>query len=185
MTRSCCIRVAISKYAPPATTPAECQLDTRSPPRLPFTVVKRGLTALTLVILLAACHRNTTGPRLVVAVNAGVEGDALKEAARDYERLAGIRMDIVELPYANLFEKAMLDLDSRTGAYDVIMMDDPWFPRLASDEKLAALEPFYRNAGLPGPEPDFVATSLALCHEPYPSGRLYALPYVGNSQLFF
>jgi multiple sugar transport system substrate-binding protein len=131
------------------------------------------------------CARVEGGSRLVVAVNAGVEGDALKAAAADYQTLTGARMEIIELPYANLFEKAMLDLDSRTGAYDVIMMDDPWFPRLASAGKLTALEPLYRQAGQPGPDDDFVATSLGLCRDPSQGNRLYALPYVGNSQLFF
>src|SRR4030095_10697782 len=32
---------------------------------------------------------------------------------------------------------------------------------------------------------DFVPSSLALCRSPYETGTLYALPYVGNSQLFF
>lgn len=140
------------------------------------------------ILLAAGCSRGPggrSGPRLVVAINAGVEGDALKAAARDYQQSAGVRMDVVELPYANLFEKVMLDLTSRTGAYDVIMMDDPWFPRLASGEKLAALDPLYRKAGMAGPDSDFVSSSLALGHEPYPNGPLYGLPYVGNCQLFF
>lgn len=144
------------------------------------------MLALAAVVSAVACSRgHASGPRLVVAINAGVEGDALKAASWDYERISGTRMEIVELPYANLFEKAMLDLDSRTGAYDVIMMDDPWFPRLASGGKLAALDPLYRKSGAAGPDDDFIASSLALCHDPYPDGRLYALPYVGNSQLFF
>ena len=138
-----------------------------------------------MLLAAAGCSRGRTGPRLVVAINAGVEGDALKAAARDYERVAGMRMDVVELPYSNLFEKVLLDLASHTGAYDVIMMDDPWFPRLASEEKLVSLEPLYRKAGMAGPDADFIATSLSLCHEPYPTGPLYALPYVGNSQFFF
>lgn len=148
----------------------------------------RLLFAIPALLAAAGCSRGpagSSGPRLVVAINAGVEGDALKAAARDYEQAAGVRMDVVELPYANLFEKVMLDLTSRTGAYDVIMMDDPWFPRLASDGKLAALEPHYRKAGLAGPDSDFVPSALALGHEPYPNGALYGLPYVGNCQLFF
>lgn len=136
-------------------------------------------------LLGASCGRAPEGPRLVVAVNAGVEGDALKQAAAAYQREAGVRMEVVELPYGNLFEKILLDLDSRTGAYDVVMMDDPWFPRLASDGKLASLEPQYRKAGLAGPDDDFIASSLRLGHEPYPAGPLYGLPYVGNCQLFF
>ena len=140
---------------------------------------------LSILVLAAGCSRGPAGPRLIVAINAGVEGEALKAATRDYQRIRGVRMEIVELPYANLFEKALLDLVSRTGAYDVIMMDDPWFPRLASEEKLAPLEPLYQQEAVAGPDPDFVPASLAICHEPYPRGRLYALPYVGNSQIFF
>ena len=145
----------------------------------------RATLAACLLAVAVGCARGPAGPRLVIAVNAGVEGDALKKAARDYEQSSGIRMELVELPYGSLFEKAMLDLDSRTGAYDVIMMDDPWFPRLAAGGKLAPLEPLYAQAGAAGPDADFIASSLQLCHEPYPDGRLYALPYVGNSQFFF
>jgi multiple sugar transport system substrate-binding protein len=141
--------------------------------------------ALGILLALAGCARLPEGPRLVVAVNAGVEGEALKAAAGDYQQLTATRMEIIELPYANLFEKAMLDLDSRTGAYDVIMMDDPWFPRLAAGGKLAPLEPLYQKAGADGPDADFIAAAVSLGREPYPEGALYALPYVGNSQLFF
>ena len=66
-------------------------------------------------------------------MNAGVEGSALKAAAREWGELRNTRIEVVELPYANLFEKESLDLTSRTGAYDVIMLDDPWFPRLVAD----------------------------------------------------
>jgi multiple sugar transport system substrate-binding protein len=65
------------------------------------------------------------------------------------------------------------------------MIDDPWFPRLAEMGGLAELEPFYRSRGLAGPDADFVETSLALGKHPYGAGTLYALPCVGNTQLFF
>jgi hypothetical protein len=47
--------------------------------------------------------------RLTIAVNSGVEGDALKQAAKDYEAATGTRVEIAEFPYANLFEKEMVD----------------------------------------------------------------------------
>jgi len=114
-------------------------------------------------------------PSLVVAVNAGVEGDALKAAAREFGSAQSLDVEIVDLPYANLFEKELLDLTSRTGAYDVIMIDDPWFPRLAQNDALA---PFASQA----PDPDFLQSCLDVCRL---NGTYYALPYVGNSQLFF
>ena len=148
--------------------------------------------ALALVILCVAfclitgCKGSGNGSsKLTLAVNSGVEGDALKEAARDYETLKGIEVSIAEFPYDNLFEKELIDLTAATGAYDLIMLDDPWFPRFATEHLLTELSQLYQRRGQHGPDPDFVASSIALCKHPYESGDLYALPYVGNSQLFF
>ena len=124
--------------------------------------------------LLAGCSRTGSNKTLTIAVNAGVEGSALKAAAQEWGGLRNTRIQVVELPYANLFEKESLDLTSRTGAYDVIMMDDPWFPKLVAD---SGLTPLPRQ-----PDTDFLASCLAVCRN---SGTFYALPYVGNSQLFF
>lgn len=122
---------------------------------------------------------------LTIAINSGVEGDALKQAARDYERETGVHINIAEFPYANLFEKELIDLSARTGAYDLIMLDDPWFPKFASLNVLTDLTPLLQKRGKQSADDDFVATSLSLCREPYETGTLLALPYVGNSQLFF
>lgn len=144
-----------------------------------------GVLGASVAFLFSGCSQSPSGPSLTVAVNAGVEGDALKAAAQDYGRLhPGLRVETVELPYSSLFEKELLDVTFGTRAYDVIMMDDPWFSRLADHEKLTAFEPLYRGQGR-GPGDDFIPACLAICREPYRSGRLYALPYVGNAQLFF
>src|SRR5436309_2749351 len=146
----------------------------RAPGRL---VVLCGAVA----IFALACSRSTANS-LTIAVVAGVEGDALKAAAGRYRELhPSLGIEIVELPYSSLFEKILLDVTFGTGAYDVIMMDDPWFPRLAEHEKLTALEPLLAG----DVDPDFIPACIAVCREPYQSGRLYALPYVGNSQLYF
>jgi multiple sugar transport system substrate-binding protein len=141
---------------------------------------------LTLVLFLS-CQRGTDPNKqsLTLAVNSGVEGDALKQAALDYEAQAGVHINIAEFPYANLFEKELIDLGARSSAYDLIMLDDPWFPKFASQQLLTELTPMLQRRGLAGPDDDFVPTSIALGREPYQTGALYALPYVGNSQLLF
>lgn len=131
---------------------------------------------LAVFVCLAACNR-TPERSLTIAVNAGVEGTALKTAAKEWGAAQGVKVEVVELPYANLFEKEQLDLSSRTGAYDVIMLDDPWFPRLVEGGNLA---PLPRE-----PDADFMASCRAVCRNPYAGGTYFALPYVGNSQLFF
>lgn len=149
----------------------------------------RIIVSLTLIFLLAlsACNRNPQPARkqLTLAVVSGVEGEALKQAAHDYEAQTNVHIEIAQLPYANLFEKELIDLKSRTGAYDLIMLDDPWFPRFASEQLLTDLTPLLQQRGQSGPDSDFVETSIALCRHPYQTGSLYAFPYVGNSQLFF
>ena len=136
-------------------------------------MLNRLLMAVVL-LLLSGCDKSARP--LTIAINAGVEGDALKAAAQEWGDKSGVRVDVVELPYSNLFEKLLLDLTSRTGAYDVVMMDDPWFPRMVEGGKLLEL---------PTPDSDFVESCLDVCRHPYKTGKFYALPYVGNSQLFF
>src|SRR5438552_3098619 len=74
---------------------------------------------------LAACKNNGAtkdAKQITIAVNSGVEGDALKQAAKDYQAQTGVGVQIAEFPYANLFEKELVDLNSNTGAYDLIML---------------------------------------------------------------
>src|ERR1700752_4473445 len=130
------------------------------------------------LLLFASCTGNNQRKQITFAVVSGVEGEALKQAAADYEKQTGMHIDIAEFPYTNLFEKELIDLKARTGAYDLIMLDDPWFPRFAHEKVLTDLTPLLQKRGQSGPDADFVETSLALCREPYKTGSLYALPYV-------
>ena len=143
---------------------------------------------LASLLLLAGCTSNQNpkpnGKQLTLAVVSGVEGEALKAAARDYEAQTGTHINIAQFPYANLFEKELIDLKARTGAYDLIMLDDPWFSRFVHEQLLTEISPAPHFEKLDS-DKDFVATSMGLCRYPYKTGPLYALPYVGNSQLFF
>ena len=144
------------------------------------------LLLITTIVFGISCRTNqSSSKQLTLAVVSGVEGDALKQAALDYEAKTGVHINIAEFPYANLFEKELIDFNAQTGAYDLIMLDDPWFPRFATKQFLTELTPLLQKRGQNGPDSDFVEKSVALCRHPYEVGALYALPYVGNSQLFF
>src|ERR671937_237380 len=116
-------------------------------PNMKKTVVIASLLAL--AISFSSCLRagKEDTRTLTLAINSGVEGDALKQAAKDYEAQTGVHINIAEFPYANLFEKELIDLNAQTGAYDLIMLDDPWFPRFASAEFLADLQHLYERSG--------------------------------------
>ena len=140
---------------------------------------------LVLLVLAVGCATKPNSKQLTLALVEGVEGEALKQAARDYEAQTGIRINFAQFPYQSLFEKELIDLNARTGAYDLIMLDDPWFPRFAGSQFLTDLTPLLQKRGQTGPDADFVEASINVCRHPFQTGTLYALPYVGNSQLFF
>ena len=105
---------------------------------------------LLLVVVTMSCSKDqqqSSRKQLTVAAMAGPEGEALKQAALDYEAQTGVHLSITEFPYANLFDKEMIDLNARTGAYDLIMLDDPWFPIFASKQFLTELTPLLQKRG--------------------------------------
>ena len=122
---------------------------------------------------------------IVLAVPNGSEGDGLRAAAADYQKMKGITIDIVQAPYANLFEKAANAGASKSGAYDIVLMDDPWLPFFAENGYLEPLASYFKALGTDGPDSDFLAKSIALCRNPYNTGPYVCLPYVGNAQMFF
>src|SRR5262245_3586673 len=128
---------------------------------------------LATALIVTNCRPTATnGKTLTIAINSGVEGDALRRAANDYEAQTSIHINIAEFPYANLFEKELLDLNARTGAYDLIMLDDPWFPKFVSQDVLTDLGPLLQKHGRTAPDDDFVAASIALCRDPFRTAGL-------------
>lgn len=149
-------------------------------------------------------------PTLRIAIHEGVEGVALKALAFDFSREKRVSVELFELPYDALYEAEMDAVSAEDPPYDVIMVDDPWLPALIGNgagEATARLGEFVFDAaecasfGLH----DFVPSTLRVSLHPEhpeaaaPSGvdaatrpftcdrpfdGLYALPFVGNSQLF-
>ena len=76
--------------------------------------------------------------------------------------------DVLNFAVASSIEvaKEPVDLNAQTGAYDLIMLDDPWFPRFANAELLADLTPLYQKRNRSGLDDNFIPASLALCRHP-------------------
>ena len=130
------------------------------------------LAAILIAMLAPLFGCQATQKRLTLAVVSGVEGEALKQAARRYQAETGTIVEVVEFPYNDLYAKELLDLTTRSGSYDLVMLDDPWFPRFAEGELMADLGPMYESRGLAGPDPDFLPVSINLCRHPYETGAL-------------
>ncbi|MCI8822904.1 MAG: sugar ABC transporter substrate-binding protein [Lachnospiraceae bacterium] len=66
------------------------------------------------------------GEKLTVLYMSGVYADAAKSIVADFEAETGATVEVVDFPYTTLHEKALLDLTSGTGSYDIIDVASQW-----------------------------------------------------------
>ena len=152
-------------------------------------ILKCVLVLLVAIVLIGTGfpggQKDAAAAKLVLATLNSVEGKTTAIALRDYGKLKGIEVEVVEAPYSNLFEKEVLDLSQKTGLYDIILLDDPWFTQYAENGWLTDMTPFLEKKGEAGLSDDFIPTSAAICRHPYATGKVYAMPFFGNAQMFF
>lgn len=66
------------------------------------------------------------GQKLTVLYMSSVYADAARAMVDEFEEVTGATVDVVDFPYTTLHEKALLDLTSGTGSYDVIDVASQW-----------------------------------------------------------
>src|SRR5947209_7024260 len=149
-----------------------------------------------LPAILAACGTSTgTGSnkpsKLVIAAVQGVEDGPLKKVAPNYKSQTGIDIQIVELPYPQLFEKLVTTFQANGSSYDLCMMDDPWMPKFGTMNALQPLDSnfgFTRDSDIPTVVYD--VGTWPPPHGPVPpteqgkSQHLYGITIVGNVEMF-
>ena len=140
---------------------------------------------LTAALALSSLVATQASADITILVPSGSEGDGLRAAAADYSKMKNIKVEIVQAPYSNEFEQAANAGQTKSGAFDIVLMDDPWIPFFAENGHLEDLTQYFKKAGREGPDNDFLSKSLAVCRNPYNSGPYVCLPYVGNAQMFF
>jgi multiple sugar transport system substrate-binding protein len=140
--------------------------------------MKRTLCGAFLGALLLA-----TGARaetLVIAGRDGAFASAVKLAAESYKaKNPGIEIQQLELAGGPLLEKETIALREKSGAYDVIMLDDIWAPEFMSKGWLADLD---KLGG--GVSEDFVRPARDVSRHPVGEGPYFAVPFVGNVEMY-
>jgi len=144
-------------------------------------MIRRLLLSAVFAFLMAS----TASADITILVPSGSEGDGIRAAATDYSKMKGTKIEIVQAPYNNVFEQAANAGQTKSGAFDIVLMDDPWIPFFAENGHLENLTSYFSAIGMPGPDNDFLAKSLAVCRNPYNTGPFVCIPYVGNAQMFF
>ncbi|WP_018526449.1 extracellular solute-binding protein [Alkalispirochaeta alkalica] len=148
-------------------------------------------TCLVLVVLILCAAAVFAGGKreegvttLTIAGRDGAFGTAMDLATQEYTRQnPNVRFEILKLSGAELMEQTVIELRGGTGAFDVLLVDDPFLPRIQDAGWLVNLDDLYREQGLEI-DPDLVENMVNVGRYPYPSGDLYALPHVGNVALF-
>ena len=112
-----------------------------------------------------------------ILVPSGSEGDGLRAAAADYAKMKGIKVEIVQAPYTNVFEQGANAGATKSGAFDIMLMDDPWIPFFAENGHLEDLTSYFNAIGRAGPDNDFLWKVAGGLPQPlqHRSVRLHAL----------
>ena len=117
--------------------------------------------------------------RLVVAGRDGVYAEAMAWLIEAYAAAnPQAEIESLELPYAGLYERAVIDLREGADAFDIILLDDTWATEFMSRDWLMDLDA--AGVGTEG----FVDSTVAVARYPAGDGTLSALPFVGNVELF-
>lgn len=133
---------------------------------------------LTGAVLIASV--SAKAEKLVIAGRDGGYGKALKLAVEMYKaKNPGLEVERLELTGGGLFEKVTIAMREKAGAYDVIMLDDPWAVEFMSKGWLSDLD---KLGG--GVDEDFVKPARDVSRYPVGTGPFYAVPFVGNVELF-
>ena len=118
--------------------------------------------------------------KLTVAARGGSHVEAMELVKGAFEEKYNAEIEILGLEAADLKQKVSLDIKNKEGAYDLIMIDDPWMPEFTQANMLENL----KDLGIEE-DADFIKQSLDIGKVPYASGDLYALPFSGNVQFLF
>ena len=82
-----------------------------------------------------------------------------------------------------MFEQGANAGATKSGVFDIILMDDPSIPFFAENGHLEDLTSYFNAIGVPGPDNDFLGIASGL-----PQSLQYRtvrrIPYVGNAQMF-
>ncbi len=149
--------------------------------------------ALVLVVgvgLLAACQSGTSttsgsfsGTTIRVVTFTGPQiAEPLQRRAPDFEKLTGAKVQVITVPFSDLYQKVLTDFATKTNSYDATVFDPQWLgdyvpagyledltDRVKNDSALQwnDIAPFFR---------DFSATF---------KGRVYTVPLDGDFQMVY
>src|SRR5262245_62519263 len=125
--------------------------------------------------------RAAAGQELVLAMNQHMETDALRPQLARFEALTGIHARVESYPENELHQKTLVDLASKKGGFDVVMMDFMFTPQYATAGLIEPLDAMLSNGAQTDAAwfkiDDFVPALLDAARF---DGKLWALPFTSE-----
>jgi multiple sugar transport system substrate-binding protein len=153
-----------------------------------------GLAAFAAVVMPAAAQENAAtkaveaakqyeGTTINTAEEAGLMAMlGINITGPEWEELTGIEVNVTEIPFEELFPKAMLEHRAGTGAYDVLTIAPSWVADMVRAGALEPLDPYIEKYGV-GSELQDIAPAF----RDYMTfdGKTYALVVDGDVHLLY
>jgi ABC-type glycerol-3-phosphate transport system substrate-binding protein len=101
-----------------------------------------------------------------------------KEKAAQFTAETGIDVEILGVPHDNMHQQFLSDAVAVGGAYDVLMVDQPWVAEFAANGYLASLDEWLSDED----RADFIEGTLDTVSY---DGKLYGLPFLVHNQVLY
>jgi multiple sugar transport system substrate-binding protein len=96
-----------------------------------------------------------SGTTITVVAEAGLQALLDKQiTAGEWEELTGVKVNVVELPFEELYPKQLLEHRAGSGAYDLLLISPAYLADMVANEMLEDLAPFIEKYGVPEEDDD-------------------------------
>lgn len=107
----------------------------------------------------------------------------LKTYVKEFERLTGVKVDVLDVPYNDLHEKIMVDLIGQTGTYNIVAPDGAWGAEVIETGQVLNIDDFIEKLKK-DPLYDFEDIVPGAVEFVYRKGHWYGLPATLHSNAF-
>jgi multiple sugar transport system substrate-binding protein len=119
-----------------------------------------------------------SGTTITVVAEAGLQALLDKQVTGpEFEQLTGVKVNVIELPFEELYPKTILEHQAGTGAYDALLISPAWLADVVANGAVEDLAPYIAKHGVPSEDDDI---NPAFRDWQYFDGKQYGLVQDGD-----
>lgn len=145
------------------------------------------LILVPVMLLAIDPNRDYRGITIRIAVmqsgRKGAISGPLYDAAELWNKETGGKVEIVEIPFEDMYEKIMTDLIAGTGYYDGAIIASWWLGDLVAGDYVVPIDEYYEKGTHPVWKKEWVPPALAILHEW--KGKWYGPPNDSDGQILY